>query len=139
MLVQTFSIALTVTMKIINKKLALFYGIVFTFVVVFDLAAFLMTEKVVIVNWAIPVHYIWVLSALGLFWLVLILQKRSLSRLLFGIYFLIFALAWVNQYFPFTPVLTSYCMLLNALLASMHFSIRPAASFFPSLQPPKEN
>lgn len=111
-------------MEIFNKKPALLYGIIFSAVVVLDFIYFLATNRVTVVNWAAPTHFLWVLSALILFWLSAILQKRSLWGLLFSIYFLIFIFSWGNQYLRFSPILTSYCMLFNALLASMYLSLR---------------
>ena len=103
-----------------NRKKFIFYGVVFASVVAIDLIVFLFTREVVVVNWADPVHYGWVLSALGLFWLAITTRKKILTSALFYVYLAIFILAFLNQYADFTPVLTSYCMLVNAVLASAY-------------------
>jgi hydrogenase-4 membrane subunit HyfE len=103
-----------------NRKKFIFYGIVFAIVAALDLVNFLFTGTVAVVNWKDPIHYGWVLAALGLFWLAIILRKKILFRALFYVYLITFVLAFLNQYMHFTPVLTSYCMLVNALLASAY-------------------
>jgi hypothetical protein len=103
-----------------NRKNFIFYGSVFAGVVVIDLIVFLLTREVVVVNWAHPVHYGWVLSALIIFWAVTIINKKYFSRAALLIYLTIFTLSFLNQYLNFSFILTSYCMLFNAVLASAY-------------------
>jgi hypothetical protein len=103
-----------------HRKKFIFYGSVFASVVVIDFIVFLFTREVVVVNWAEPVHYGWVLSALAIFWVVTTFDNRYLSRAAFLTYLTIFLLSFLNQYVNFSSILTSYCMLFNAVLASAY-------------------
>lgn len=103
-----------------NRKKFIFYGIIFALVVALDFASFFYTRSIAVVNWADPIHYGWVLSALVLFWAAAIFNKKILFRTLFLVYIATFLAAFLNQYMNFTPVLTSYCMLVNALIASAY-------------------
>lgn len=103
-----------------NRKKFIFYGTVFAAVMAIDLVIFLFTGEVAVVNWAHPVHYGWVLSALGIFWAVTIADKKTFSRLALLVYLTIFLLSFLNQYVNFSSILTSYCMLFNAVLASAY-------------------
>lgn len=103
-----------------NRKKFVFYGSVFAVVVAIDLVIFLFTREVVVVNWAHPVHYAWVLLALGIFWAVTIINRKYLYRAALFIYLAIFVLSFLNQYVSFSSILTSYCMLFNAVLASAY-------------------
>lgn len=89
--------------------------------VILDLAKFWAIGGATIVNWYSTIHPLWVFIAIVLLFIGARRDRRTLSNALFGLYLVIFFASYINQYIPFTSVLTYNCMLFNAIFAVAHY------------------
>jgi len=86
--------------------------------VIADLLKFLSVGGPNIINWNSFVHPAWVVTAIVL--LVISTYLYSLRIWFFGIYFIVFAVALLNQYLHFSEILTYNCMLFNLVFVSLY-------------------
>lgn len=89
--------------------------------VIFDLVKFLTVGGATIVNWYSTIHPFWVFLAIVLLFMAARRKNSTFSNAMFGLYLVIFLASYINQYIPFTPVLTYNCMLFNAIFAVAHY------------------
>lgn len=89
--------------------------------VIIDLIKFFAIGGATIVNWYSTIHPFWVFLAIVLLFMAAGRKSNTFSNALFGLYLVIFFASYINQYIPFTPVLTYNCMLFNAIFAVAHY------------------
>jgi hypothetical protein len=88
--------------------------------VVFDAAKFLIVGGATIINWRSFIHPFWVILAAGLYFVGARVNKKWFWNALLALYSTIFILALVNQYVPFTEVLSYNCMLFNLMFVPLY-------------------
>ena len=106
-------------MNIKNRPIVIAEAILI--IITLDLVKFLTIGGVTIVNWYSSMHPFWVFLAIVLLFIGATRRNHGLSSALFWFYTIVFVAAYVNQYSPFTPILTYNCMLFNAIFAVVHY------------------
>jgi len=103
-----------------QKRLIIFASL-FSLAVVVDGIKFLSVGGPNIIDWPSIVHPAWVIIAITLLFVGIFFDRLVVWQTLFGIYFLVMIASLLNQYIPFTTILTYNCMLFNLTFATLYF------------------
>jgi len=93
----------------------------FGIIVTFDGLKYLLAGGPNLINWQSFIHPAWVISAIVILAANAYFWKPALFKLSFIVYFIIVAASLINQYLPFSEILTYNCMLFNLVFASIYF------------------
>lgn len=102
-----------------KKRLKIFVTVL-SLVVLFDAVKFLTIGGATIINWHSFVHPFWVLLAATLYFSGALINKKWFWNALLAVYSIVFLAAIVNQYVPFTDVITANCTLFNLIFVPLY-------------------
>ena len=102
-----------------KKRLKIFVTVL-SLVVVFDAVKFLTVGGATIINWHSFIHPLWVILAVVLYFAGTIIHAKWFWNMLLALYSVIFIVALVNQYVPFTDVITANCTLFNLIFIPLY-------------------
>lgn len=102
-----------------KKRLRIFTTVLFL-LLVFDAIKFLTYGGVTIINWNSFIHPFWVITAAVLYFIGSLVNEKWVWNVLLVVYSVVFITALVNQYVPFTDILTYNCMLFNLFFIPLY-------------------
>lgn len=102
-----------------KQRLKIFVAIL-SLLVIFDAVKFLTVGGATIINWHSFVHPFWVILAAALYFTGTIIDAKWFWNALLALYSIVFIAALVNQYIPFTAVVTANCTLFNLIFIPLY-------------------
>ena len=102
-----------------KKRLRIFAAIL-SLLVVFDAFKFFAIGGATIINWHSFVHPFWAILAAVLYFAGAMLNRRWFWNTLLALYSIVFVTAVINQYVPFTTVITANCALFNLVFIPLY-------------------
>jgi hypothetical protein len=102
-----------------KKRLKIFVAVL-SLLVVFDAAKFLTVGGATIINWHSFVHPFWVILAAILYFAGTVINAKWFWNTLLALYAAVFIAALINQYIPFTDVITANCTLFNLIFIPLY-------------------
>jgi hypothetical protein len=102
-----------------KKRLKIFIAILLLLVVV-DAAKFLIFGGTTLINWHSFVHPAWVITAIALYFIGIVINAKWFWNVLLALYSVVVLLAIMNQYVPFTGVITANCVVFNLFFIPLY-------------------